>query len=204
MYSKLEPILTAPGGITSFGYSPKVDTGRFTPMYSTAFITKSLVENVNQLTDWEATKIIFEGYTNILNEIQETAYQTQSIEVQAINDTLQVSATEATVSLNSSYVQGNMFYEQSYYNFNMTNASALLVQEGPENYDELVKDCQREEKWDAAMKIIGATMDIAAACVDPAAAEKSVDKIGKSIDAVGKAASGGVEIAENFQSVVGA
>ena len=47
-------------------------------------------------------------------------------------------------------------------------------------------------------------MDIAAACVDPAAAEGSVEKIGKSIDAVGKAASGGVEIAENFQSVVGA
>ena len=206
MYSKIEPLITAPGGITAFGYQPKIDTGRFTPMYSTDFLTKELQNNIKQLNTWEATHTIFQGYTNIIEEIQTTAYETQAIIVEAINDTLQVSATEALVSLNSSYIEGNLYYEQSYYNFNMTNASAVAVEAGPVNYEELKKDCQREEKWKAAMSIIGATGKLAAACIDPfvlPATATSLAKFGKGVNAIATMASTSVALDNSFTSVIG-
>lgn len=95
------------------------------------------------------------------------------------------------------------FLRPIYYNFNMTNASAVAVQEEPENYW-VVNKCQREQKLTATFSIIGTNMDVSVAFIDPATAEQSVDKIGKSVAAIETSVAGGVQLTEDFQSVVGA
>jgi len=202
-YSKVEPLLTAPGGITAFGYDPKVDTGRFTPKYNTNYIKNSLDTEVKKLTQWEATKRIIIGYSNMANLIKTTAEQTQAITLKAINATLQVTATESSASLNSSYTEGNLYYQKSYYNFNMTQAAAVTVQEGPQNLQKLIQECETEEKWSAAFSIIGATFDIAAACVDPATADGAVEGFAKAFSSISSIVSDGMQLDGDFSSIVG-
>jgi len=125
-------LVTAPGGVTAFGYNPKASTGRFTPMYSPEFIKTELEANVNNLTQWETTRAIFQGYTDIMNEIQQTGYNEEKFTATAINATLQVTATTASVNLESSYTKGNLYYDQGVSNSQKTISAAGLVQTGPE------------------------------------------------------------------------
>lgn len=97
MHSKLESIVIASGGTTAFGCSQKLTPGG---------VHSYAQHRVYYSKFGKVTKTIFEGHTKILNEIQETACQGQVIEVEVINDILQVSAPDAIVSLNSSYIQG--------------------------------------------------------------------------------------------------
>ena len=200
-YSKLEPLLTAPGGITAFGYDPKVDTGRFTPMYSTSYISNSLEATLQQLSKWEATQAIIQGYINVMNEIQQTAEQTQEIVVEAINASLQVTATEETVSLNSSYTEGNLFFRQAVYNLNMTIASGETVEDGPTDLQKELKKCQRQERLKAAFSIVQATRSIAEACVDPSLAGQAVKSVASAMKSVDGMVQGGKTINSDFTSL---
>jgi hypothetical protein len=118
--------------------------------------------------------------------------------------------------------KGNLYYQQAVYNFGLTKSSAAVVQTGPEycpsgggvctSYDDLVKDCQREQKWKAAISIIGATIKLAAAVIDPFAVGagvggekgiKQLEKLGKGINAVGETVTTSVELAGEFTDVAG-
>jgi hypothetical protein len=94
----------------------------------------------------------------------------------------------------------------------------MIVQIGPEycpsdggvctSYDDLIKDCQREEKLKAAITIIGATIKLAAAVIDPLAAEggggkKGLEKIGKGVNMIGEIVSTSVELAGEFTGILG-
>ena len=202
-YSKLQPLITAPGGITAFGYDPKVDTGRFTPMYSTSYVSNSLEATLKQLSQWEATQAVIQGYNNVMNEIQQTAEQTQEIVVEAINASLQVQATEATVSLNSSYTEGNLYFRQAVYNLNMTISSGKTVEAGPTDLQSELKKCQRQERLKAAFSIIQATKSIAEACVDPSLAGQAVVSVAKAMKSVDGMVQGGKTINSDFSSLEG-
>ena len=142
--------------------------------------------------------------------------------------TLQVQAATAAVNLDSSYDQANLFYEQSYHDYNASFDAAEEVQIGPYycfgktisycandpdpslpnsdeccNYEQLVHLCNREIKWDAAIKIISTTVSLAAACIDPFTAETKVEGIGKAFGAIGEIANAGLEYEDAFTSVVG-
>ena len=203
MYSKFGPLLTAPGGITAFGYDPKGDSGRYTPKFSTTYLQNQLAEDVKQLVQWEATKKIIEGYGSVMGEIESSAKETQTIEVESINASLQVTATENAVSLNSSYTEGNLYYEQSSYNFNMTQSAAATIQGGPVNLKSDVQACQKWEKWHDAFDIISATADIAAACVDPFTAADSVEGFAKAFSSISSIVSDGMQLDSDFGDIAG-
>jgi len=149
---------------------------------------------------------------------------------------LQVQAASAAVDLESSYTQANLFYEQSLYSYNVSNDAAKEVQLGPYycftdetigycsehpddslpdpssccNYQQLVHLCQRQLKWEAAIKIIGATMSLAAACVDPIvgfvdadSATKYAASVGKTFKAVDTLANTGLTMEQAFTPIVG-
>ncbi|KAL7454134.1 hypothetical protein ACHAWC_005764 [Mediolabrus comicus] len=180
LYKYFGPFLSYAGG-TVFGNYQHLIAGRYTPMYSPSFISQQLGDNVNSLIQWVNAATSFQRYYDIMNQIQDS----EQFTADAINAVLQVQAVSTSVSLDSSYTEGNLYYEQGQYNYNKTFDIAQIVQYGPAScqsgyeitadgipngctdYATLVEECQREIRFDAAMKLISDTMKLAAGLVQP-------------------------------------
>ena len=102
---------------------------------------------------------------------------------------------------------GSLYYEQALYNYNETFYNAQIVQFGPaycpsgyeispvgipsscSDYNTLVQECQKEIKWDEAIKAIGETMKLAAGLVvptdDAGAFMKGLKGLSKAFNSVG-------------------
>mmetsp|Transcript_8548 Transcript_8548/g.12385 ORF Transcript_8548/g.12385 Transcript_8548/m.12385 type:complete len:1568 (+) Transcript_8548:167-4870(+) len=206
------PLLNYPGESTAFGNDPDSLNGRYTPMYSPTFIAAELSGNVEALLDWEDSVKSFERYTSILTLIASSAKQVDSFFKEAIDATLQVQSVETSTTLQSGYIQGNMFYSQAEYNFNMAYDAAEIVQIGPEYcdadgnciyWDDLIADCQKEMRWQVALKVIGDVAAFAAALVTPLPKPSTLGSMGKAFRVIGAAALKGADLNAAFPTVVG-
>lgn len=219
--SAFAPFLYAPGQLTSFGNDVNSNTGRFTPLYSESYIANQLVNDVSTLTSWELTAARFALYSNLIQQIETSA----QITIDALNATAQVSAARNAASLSSSYTQGNLYFMQAGYNFNVSVEAAAVVALGPIYYpsgcpqdcvpngnencclsiQQLYDNCQREMRIEAAFKIIGSTVKLAAACIDPFTVEsgKGLETIGKAFQAIGEMVTTSEDIEEECQGPAG-
>eukprot|EP00986_Skeletonema_menzelii_P008300 scaffold3450_cov167-Skeletonema_menzelii.AAC.2 len=205
LYKYFGSILSFPGG-TPFGNYDELNTGRYTPMYSPDFIANQLEDNVKSLVQWENTVQSFVRYANVLNEIQASAASEEAFTAGAIDVLLQVQDVSTSVSTESSYTEGSLYYKQALYNYNETFYNAQIVQWGPaycpsgyditpdgippscSDYNTLVQECQKEIKWDEAIKLIVDTMKLCAtlvAPVDAGAFMKGLKGVSKAFNSVG-------------------